>query len=57
MADKRISKRRFLSEQDIKLIDYTRKIIKQARELLDSPAPDTFLGRETHSRFPENKPD
>lgn len=33
-------------------LDELRKVIAQAREILDQPTPDTFLGRRTYEPYP-----
>ncbi|WP_156489638.1 hypothetical protein [Bradyrhizobium sp. DOA1] len=32
-------------------------VVKQTRELLKRPPPDTFLGRETYKPFPKDDPE
>ncbi|MBH5400889.1 hypothetical protein HZZ13_24370 [Bradyrhizobium sp. CNPSo 4010] len=32
--------------------EYMRQIVRECRELLKQPLPDTFLGRKTHEPFP-----
>ena len=51
MVDQRKSKRPFLSERDISFIEQARDTIKESKDLLSKPAPDTFLGRQTHEPF------
>ncbi|WP_439402986.1 hypothetical protein ACNJYA_12500 [Bradyrhizobium sp. DASA03068] len=31
--------------------EYMRQIVRESRELLKQPPPDTFLGRRTHEPF------
>lgn len=31
--------------------EYMRRIVRECRELLQQPPPDTFLGRKTHEPF------
>jgi hypothetical protein len=57
MMKQRSSKRRFPSERDAQLIEQTRDTIKEAKGLLSKPAPDTFLGRQTHEMFPKEEAD
>jgi hypothetical protein len=52
MASRHDSRRRWLSERDTQFLEQTRDTIKEAKELLSKPAPDTFLGRQTHEMFP-----
>lgn len=37
------------------LAQRAREIIERSKELLQLPKPDTFLGRRTHARFPEQR--
>ncbi|MBH5368953.1 hypothetical protein [Bradyrhizobium glycinis] len=32
--------------------EYMRQIVRECRELLKQPLPDTFLGRKTYEPFP-----
>lgn len=36
--------------------DQMRKVVEEARALLEQPVPDTFLGRETYQPFPKESP-
>jgi len=52
MADRRAVSRP-ISTSDAKIIVMTRELIDRSLTLLrESPAPDTFLGRETYKPFP-----
>jgi hypothetical protein len=55
MASRHDSRRRWLSERDIEFLEQTRDTIKEAKELLSKPTPDTFLGRQTHETFPKEE--
>ncbi|MDA9421647.1 hypothetical protein [Bradyrhizobium sp. CCBAU 53380] len=32
--------------------EYMREVVRKSRELVNEPAPDTFLGRKTQEPFP-----
>ena len=44
-----------LDDRLAKVADHSRKLINDSLELLRRPAPDTFLGRETHKPFPKEE--
>ncbi|WP_164937865.1 hypothetical protein [Bradyrhizobium guangxiense] len=39
---------------DHEQVEFARQGVREARELLKQPPPDTFLGRKTHEPFPED---
>jgi hypothetical protein len=55
MANQRDSNRPSTSERDLQFIEQTRDAIKEAKELLSKPVPDTFLGRQTYEPFPKKQ--
>lgn len=44
-------------ESDEKHVERARKAIRESREVLMLPRPDTFLGRRTHEPFPSEQGD